>query len=300
MIRALEVDIDENLRDLSRYLWQQGVRHRIIEESGKQVILVGEENQVAPVRNLTRQFLDGQLRFEPAPGHASRQGPPRNAIENTLLFRVLRVLVGTPVCSLLTLVSGVVMLVSQAGVRVDRVAYLFYPSLPTGNVLSLLGAIDTPLEALRTITPVFLHFGSLHIVFNLLWLWYFGRQLERIQPVWMFLMLVLVTAFVGNTAQYLYSGAANFGGLSGVVYGLVGYAWVLHNFVPGKRLVINESLFVVFLVALVLMELLAGEFIASAAHVGGLIAGLFCGLCVYVVSRTRSGPAGGGKGGPGW
>ena len=66
MIRVLDVGIDENLRDLSRYLRQQGVPHRIIEESGKQVIFVRDENQVAPVRELVQQFLNGQLQFKPA------------------------------------------------------------------------------------------------------------------------------------------------------------------------------------------------------------------------------------------
>jgi GlpG protein len=137
---------------------------------------------------------------------------------------------------------------------------------------------------------MFLHFGELHIVFNLLWLWYFGRQLESVQSSWMFLFLVVLTAFGGNTAQYIYSGASNFGGLSGVVYGLVGYAWVLHNFVPGKRLLINESLFIVFVVALVVMEIAASSWIATAAHIGGLVAGLLAGFGVFIkTSLARSG-----------
>ncbi|MCB1671698.1 MAG: rhomboid family intramembrane serine protease [Gammaproteobacteria bacterium] len=286
MIRVLEVDIDKNLRDVSRYLWQQGVQHRIIEESGKQVVLVRDEHQAAAVRELVQQYLDGRVKIAaPTPISASQTQRP---IESTWLYRILHVVIRAPVCSLLTAVSVLVALVTQLGARVDRMDYLFYPSLPTQNLFSLLGAINSPQELLQTLTPIFLHFGSLHIVFNLLWLWYFGLQLEKIQSSWLILLVVLLTAFAGNTAQYLHGGAANFGGLSGVVYGLVGYAWVLHHFVPSKRLKVNESLFLVFLVALVLMEVFAGSWIASAAHVGGLIAGLFCGGCVLLASRKIS------------
>jgi len=132
---------------------------------------------------------------------------------------------------------------------------------------------------------MFLHFGELHIVFNLLWLWYFGQQLETIQKSWQFLLIVVLTSFAANTTQYLSSQASNFGGMSGVVYGLVGYAWILHNFVPGKKMRLNSSIFVVFIIALVLMELVASSWIATAAHVGGLVAGLIAGLFVVVLNR---------------
>ncbi|MEQ8952666.1 MAG: rhomboid family intramembrane serine protease, partial [Gammaproteobacteria bacterium] len=66
----------------------------------------------------------------------------------------------------------------------------------------------------RTFTPALLHFGELHLIFNMLWLWFFGRQLEAQQPRWLFGLLILLTAFAGNTAQYLYAGANNFGGMS--------------------------------------------------------------------------------------
>lgn len=289
MIKVLDVRIDENLRDLSRYLRQQGVPHRIIEESGRQVIFVRDENQVAPVRELVQQFLNGQLQFKPAATPALNQKGQDEAIESSWLYRVLRVIVSAPVSSLLTLVCLIVAVITQMGAAVYRMDFLFYPALPATDLFSLLSAINNPVLFIQTLTPIFLHFGSLHIVFNLLWLWYFGRQLEVIQSSWIFLVLVIATAFVGNTAQYLSGGAANFGGMSGVVYGLVGYAWILHNFVPGKRLQVNESLFVVFMVALVLMELVASSWIASAAHVGGLIAGLFGGLCVLLASRVGNG-----------
>lgn len=289
MIRVIGVSIDRDLRTLSRYLWQQGIAHRIIEESGEQVIFVGQAEQAEPVRRLVEDYLAGRVRLDAVavPGHASSSAD--RAIENTWLYRLIRVVVSAPVTAAVTLICLVVALVTELGAALQRMDFLFYPQLPADSLGSLLGAIDGPLVLLQTLTPMFLHFSVLHLVFNLLWLWYFGRQLEAVQSSWCFLLLVILTAFLGNTAQYYVGGAANFGGLSGVVFGLVGYAWVIHSLVPGKRLQVNQSLFVVFMVVLVLMELLASSWIATAAHVGGLVGGLLAGVAVYALHRVRSG-----------
>ena len=57
-----------------------------------------------------------------------------------------------------------------------------------------------------------LHFGELHLIFNLLWLWYFGRQLESIIPWWSFALLVAATAFVGEYSSVLAVGLQQFRG----------------------------------------------------------------------------------------
>ena len=289
MIRVVAVSIENDLRDLSRYLWRQGIPHRIIEESGDQVIFVRDRQQADVVKRLVEDYLSGKLQLRRTESEASATEGSEPSISNSLTYRILRILFITPVSSFLTVACLVVALITQLGRAAYRLDFFFYPSLPAADLMSLLGGIDNPLIFVQTLTPMFLHFGELHIIFNLLWLWYFGRQLEVVQSSWIFLLLVIITSFVGNTAQYLYSGATNFGGLSGVVYGLVGYAWVLHNFVPGKRLMVNESLFVVFMIALVLMELLASSWIASAAHFGGLVAGLLAGAVVYLKFRLTVG-----------
>jgi len=116
-------------------------------------------------------------------------------------------------------------------------------------------------------------------------MWYFGRQLDPAHPAWLFGLLILLTSFASNTTQYLYSNYNNFGGMSGVVYGLVGYTWIIHNFMPRSRLVLNNSTFVVFVIALIAMEILASSWIASAAHVGGLVSGVMLGLAIVVYYR---------------
>jgi GlpG protein len=135
---------------------------------------------------------------------------------------------------------------------------------------------------------MFLHFGLLHLVFNMLWLWYFGKQLELAQPSWLFLLVIVVTSFAANTTQYLVINYNNFGGMSGVVYGLVGYAWVIQLLVPRSGVMLNSSMFGFFVAALVIMEVFASSWIATAAHVGGLVSGLALGLIVAAFFRLRA------------
>ena len=76
----------------------------------------------------------------------------------------------------------------------------------------------------RWLSPAFLHFGWLHLVFNCLWLFAVGRLIE-----WRsgseFILVFLASALAGNALQW-FMGDWRFGGLSGVVYGVVGYVWL--------------------------------------------------------------------------
>ena len=73
----------------------------------------------------------------------------------------------------------------------------------------------------RLVTPVFLHFGWLHIAFNCLWLWELGGRVERVMGHVNMLLLFLAIAVVSNVCQFVFGGAGLFGGMSGVVYGLM-------------------------------------------------------------------------------
>lgn len=80
-------------------------------------------------------------------------------------------------------------------------------------------------EIWRLFTPIFLHQNLLHLLFNLLWVYLLGRQLESGLGTFRYLLFCLVVAAVSNTAQYLVSGP-NFLGISGLVCGMVTYIWV--------------------------------------------------------------------------
>ncbi len=131
----------------------------------------------------------------------------------------------------------------------------------------------------RLLTPVFLHaslaagYGILHLLFNMLWLRDLGGMMEKAQGASGLLVKVLVLGILSNTAQFITSGPA-FGGMSGVVYGLLGYIWIR------GRMDLTSGLYVgsqtMLLMTFWFFLCLSGAMgpIANAAHLGGLLAGL--------------------------
>jgi GlpG protein len=92
----------------------------------------------------------------------------------------------------------------------------------------------------RLITPIFIHFGTWHILFNLLWLHDLGSMIEGRQSSGRLAVLVLVIGACSNLAQFYYRGPM-FGGMSGVVYGLLGYVWIRGKFDPGSGLYLHPT-----------------------------------------------------------
>ena len=128
----------------------------------------------------------------------------------------------------------------------------------------------------RLITPIFIHFGVMHIVFNSLWLWELGGAIERTSQAWKLGVLVLGIGLVSNLAQYIYAGPS-FGGMSGVVYGLLGYVWAQGRFNPQARLILNPYVMIMMLVWFGLCWTGMLGPIANMAHTGGLVMGLLWG-----------------------
>ncbi|UYA62246.1 Rhomboid protease GlpG 1 [Pectobacterium sp. F1-1] len=107
-----------------------------------------------------------------------------------------------------------------------------------------------------------------------MWWWYLGGPVEKVLGTGKLLVITLVSALVSGWAQSWFSGIY-FGGLSGVVYALMGYVWLRGEREPDGDLSMPRSL-----MAFALLWLVAGYFdilgmsIANAAHVAGLVVGL--------------------------
>lgn len=136
----------------------------------------------------------------------------------------------------------------------------------------------------RLFTPMFLHFGVLHLLFNMLWLRDLGSMVEARKGSWMLLLLVLVIAAVSNIGQYLVSGPM-FGGMSGVVYGLLGYIWMQGRFNPTSNLSLQRQTVTLMIVwFFVCLSGLVGP-IANSAHAIGAGLGIAWG---YVAARLST------------
>ncbi|WP_163936451.1 rhomboid family intramembrane serine protease GlpG [Paraferrimonas sp. SM1919] len=132
-------------------------------------------------------------------------------------------------------------------------------------------------EFWRFFTPSLLHFSLLHLLGNLIWWWLIGGLIERRLGSKELLMLLLAAGVVPCILQYLLEGP-NFGGLSGVVYGLFGYVWVLGRMAPQLGITIPNSylMFMIGWMLLGFMEVL-GLNMANYAHLGGLLVGVLQG-----------------------
>lgn len=129
----------------------------------------------------------------------------------------------------------------------------------------------------RLFTPMFLHYGFLHILFNMLWLRDLGSMIEARKSSLFLLLLVLILAATSNVGQYLYAGPS-FGGMSGVVYGLLGYIWMQGKFNPASKLSLQpQTVTFMILWFFICLVGLVGS-VANTAHAVGLAVGVAWGF----------------------
>lgn len=134
-------------------------------------------------------------------------------------------------------------------------------------------------ELWRAITPIFIHIGVLHLAMNMFMLYSFGRLVERWIGTPMFALLVLVLAIIPNLFQGLapewMHGSPLFGGISGVLYGLLGFVWIRTTINPTHGFSIPFPLMVVAvgLIVVGLSGAIESWRLADLAHLGGLLVG---------------------------
>lgn len=274
-IIVIEAAGDEDLNVFSRFLWQQKITHRILLQDDKQLLLVGNKLDADYVYQSYQQFRQG---VQPE-SKTYQKDKPLSLSPHKF-----------PVTLLLTLLSiaGYFLVKLDASFEIVRLLTFFYfDQAVTGQIVFALPKG----EYWRLFTPVFLHFSILHIVFNALWLWDLGRRVEKLQGSLRMLAIVLLIGMGSNIIQAMFAQVSIFGGMSGVIYGLLGYAWVWSGLRPEKSLGVPPgviSIMLIWLVACMLgvAELLGAGAVANAAHLGGLIMGLILGAAAAMIDRT--------------
>ncbi len=142
-------------------------------------------------------------------------------------------------------------------------------------------------EVWRFVTPIFLHFGPIHLVFNIYALFSLGGLVEFRKGRWWTLIFVLVAALASNFAEFYFPwvfefrpdfrnsiGAHLFGGMSGVNYAFFGYLLGKTYFgrEPGLKIPQDVIYMMLFWLVLCMTGWIGG--IANTAHVAGLGVGL--------------------------
>lgn len=299
MIIALETDPQEDLRPLVAWLRSRRIPHRIWEEGGRLRLAVPDERLVPIVEAGVSALRDGSLAL--ADGRRLGGRPPSN-----LLLSISRAPVTASLVLLALLFAPATMLPFRAVEAFTLRWLMIVPIERVGDFIdfSTLPAALAAGEVWRLWTPAFLHFGAVHLAFNLLWLWEFGRRIEAAGGRGRILEAVVLLAPIANVAQYLMDDGPRFGGLSGVVYGLLGYIVVAGRRSRHPALRVPAALIVVLILFLVFFSTGATEsfglHVANGAHWGGFVAGLVLAMLRVPDEGPPAAPADApGEGGPG-
>ncbi|MBQ4834014.1 rhomboid family intramembrane serine protease GlpG [Pseudoalteromonas sp. MMG010] len=173
---------------------------------------------------------------------------------------------------------------------VSIISIIVYIAFLAGGFESIYSALQ--FNATRPITwiaPAVVHFSLMHIAFNLVWWMSLGDTIEKQYGKLTLVGVFFISALLSNWAQYLMVGP-NFGGLSGVVYALLGFCWISSLLNPQKPALVSRST-----IGFMLIWLVVGFFdvlfigMANWAHLAGLVSGMAFALTAHLFNvKTKA------------
>ncbi|HHX35115.1 MAG TPA: rhomboid family intramembrane serine protease, partial [Gammaproteobacteria bacterium] len=190
----------------------------------------------------------------------------------------------------------VVALITQLGDNLATVSWFTFNDFKIQGDYVYFASLEQSLgqgQWWRLWSPMLLHFGFLHLAMNMMWYWEIGRRIEY-QQGWLFLLLLtLVAALVSNGTQAAFSGPSLFGGLSGVLYAVLGHCWIYQRIFPQVSYALPSGVVAMMLIWLLLclfgvVTALGFGQIANAAHVSGLLLGCLSGAVFALIARQRA------------
>lgn len=134
-------------------------------------------------------------------------------------------------------------------------------------------------ELWRLLTPMVLHAGGIHLLFNLMALYIYGPYVEQAFHHFRFVIMYVISGFFASCVSYAFGPVNKTGvGASGAIFGMIGilvvYAYrrrtssLIREFLRSLLIIIGINLFIGF----------TNPFIDNYAHIGGLVGGLVLGL----------------------
>jgi GlpG protein len=272
------------------YLLTLGVQARVESAAGGHSIWIYDENDV----ERARQALDelrlnpSDPRFEAAGRQAaklreaqvdSRRLAEKNVVNLSERWRT-RGSRHAPLTVLLIALSVAVTLAANFGRR-NEVAHWLWLSEIGPQLIEVRSG-----QLWRLFTPMLLHLGMLHLLFDMYWLYILGSLIEVRRGTLILAMLVFGSELVTALSQAAV-GAPNFAGMSGVDYALFGYCWIKTRFDPGSGIFIDSQTVLMMMIWLLicLFNLSGMPQTANAAHVSGLAAGLLFGYVPLLLKK---------------
>ncbi len=281
-IKVFSCSLDDDLSEFALILRQRRVPHRISEEADTQVLFAPNAQAAEVLNSLYQHWQAGVL--QPA-------RPRFNALVRRAQTGWLRHSFVTIAMLVLSVLGFGVVELDPRGEYWHWLTFLDFDLVGNQVAWVLDGGLWQG-ELWRIFTPMFLHFGLPHILFNGLWLWELGRRIEYWHGHTVLFTMIMGIAFISNVGQFMWVPGQIFGGMSGVIYGLLGYCWIWNMLRPVEAIPMPPGVLGFMLVWLVVcmtgvLEVVGFGAVANAAHVMGLVAGMFLGLVAAILQWVR-------------
>jgi membrane associated rhomboid family serine protease len=177
---------------------------------------------------------------------------------------------------------------TYALIAINALAYVLTSggsSGPAGNLYGkgvLFGPLVADGEWWRIVTSGFLHAGIVHIVLNMVFLWFLGTMLEPAIGKLRFGIIYLVSLVGGSFGALLLTPNDSTVGASGAVFGLMGAAIL---FMRNRGIGVMQSGLGLTLILNLVLTFRPG--ISFGGHLGGLLAGGLLGYLMFEVAERR-------------
>jgi len=282
----------------SDFLYVQGIHNQVEHEKDGWAIWIHSEDEIGKAKDFLQSFLGNpnDPKFHKHSQQAAEikekerqedQAARKRTFDRTTLFKNTTPYSIGPLTVLFVVVACAV--TGFAWTNSDKSLYL---SLLISEHRSELREVMNG-EVWRLFTPALLHggptlnpMGIMHLVFNMMWLIDLGSMIEARESSRKLFSLMLVIGVLSNLTQWKFGGGPNFVGMSGVVYGLLGYIWMRGKFDPTSGLSLHQQT-----VMMMMIWFFACWFaipgIANYAHTGGLVVGMAWGIAASFLSKRR-------------
>lgn len=288
---------EAHARLFSDYLYAQGVENQVEpDRDGTWAVWVHAEEELQRATQQLQQFQNqpGDIKYQHAQDVAQEKRAQQRKLEAAAQKRHFdrdrlmprRFLGIAPATLVLVLLSIVLSLMFWSDVNLNWLRISEYDVRrggPPARIQYGLPEVRSG-QVWRLFTPILLHGGILHLLFNMLWLKDLGSMYEIGRGMRRYILFVLIVAGLSNLGQFILSGP-NFVGMSGVVYGLLGYIWIRGRIDPASGFFVDQT--TMLFMTIWFFACLVGVIphVANTVHTVGFAGGLLWGYLASV--RTR-------------
>jgi len=256
----------KHVKAFCAYLASRDIRSECVEHDDVFELWIERAEHVQDVKIEWQSYLEdpSQARFAQRKDYRAEREAARQ-LKSSYRKNFKRQYRGAGLTMTLIIISIIVYLLLQSAARV-----LVLNNLLLTAPMGLLNMLAT--TPWKLVTPIFLHFSILHILFNMYWLYVLGCLIETKEKFWFYFLLIVCAAVFSNLIQYWISGPS-FGGMSGVVYALFAYIWISARRNPMSGYWLRRDFVYWMLGWFVLCFTGFLGPVANFAHLGGLLMG---------------------------